>query len=125
MADSSIIPSFTRFDLPERLTQSDIEANRFTEAALERHKREGMELAVRARWLALAVVAVMLPLLNPSWDVLYYHLMLGLMAGMGLLAQRVARVGVSRLELVVLFCDLALVTIVLVAPNPLRQNDWP
>ena len=37
MADSSIIPSFTRFDLPERLTQSDIEANRFTEAALERH----------------------------------------------------------------------------------------
>ena len=125
MADSSITPSFSRFDLPERLTQSDIEANRFTEAALERHKREGMELAVRARWLALAVVAVMLPLLNPSWDVLYYHLMLALMAGTGLLAQRVARVGVSRLELAVLFCDLALLTIVLVAPNPFSQNDWP
>ncbi len=125
MADSSVIPSFTKFELPGQMTQADIEANRFTEAALERHKREGMELAVRARWIALAVVAVMLPFLNPSWNVLYYHFMLALMVGVGFLARRVARVGVSRLELAVLFLDLALLTIILVAPNPFSTNDWP
>ena len=43
------LPNFTQADLPDRVTHSDIEANRHTEAALERHKREGLDLAVRAR----------------------------------------------------------------------------
>ena len=33
----------------------------FARASLERHKREGMLLAVRARWVSLAVIAIMLP----------------------------------------------------------------
>ena len=42
------------------------ETNRFAAKALEDHKREGLLLAVRARWAALAIIAVMLPFLNPT-----------------------------------------------------------
>lgn len=125
MADTSSLPNFTAYDLPDRVTHTEVEANRFTEAALERFKREGMELSVRARWVALVVVAVMLPFLNPRWEVLYYIFMLGLMAGVGLLQRRYARVGVSRMELAVLFVDLALMTFILAFPNPFSSYDWP
>ena len=52
---------------------SDSSNSKFTEAALERHKREGMELAVKARWAALAVIAIMLPFINPQLEVLYFE----------------------------------------------------
>lgn len=125
MANSTIIPSFGAQELPAETTQAEIEANRFTEAALQRHKREGMELAVRARWAALAVLAVLLPLLNPRWEVLYYIFMLGLLGLVGLLQQRVARVGVSRMELAILFLDLTLTTFILVFPNPFSTIELP
>ena len=44
--------------------------NKYTEAALERHKREGLELAVRARWMAMALTGALLIFLNPQWEVL-------------------------------------------------------
>lgn len=119
------MPTFSGSDLPDRVTQADLEANRHTEAALQRHKREGLDLAVWARWVALAVVGIMLPFLNPSWDVLYYEAMLLLLAGIGWLQRRYGRVGRSRAELAVLFLDLALTTIILVMPNPFSGNDWP
>ena len=50
---------------------------KFAEAALTESKREGLLLAVRARWVALAVTAVTLPIINPNWEVLYYVVMLG------------------------------------------------
>lgn len=104
--------------------------NRFTEAALERHKQEGLELAVRARWIALAVVAVLLPFLNFRLEMLYYEAGLLVMAGTGWLARRVGRVGRSRAELVVLFVDLAFITLLLVVPNPFAVQEpgtyvWP
>src|SRR6266550_6357953 len=49
---------------------------KFAEAALAGSKREGLLLAVRARWIALAVTAVTLPILNPNWDTVYYVVML-------------------------------------------------
>ncbi len=49
---------------------------KFAEAALTESKREGLLLAVRARWVALAVTAVTLPIINPNWDVMYYVAML-------------------------------------------------
>ena len=39
---------------------------KFAEAALTESKREGLLLAVRARWVALAVTAVTLPIVNPK-----------------------------------------------------------
>lgn len=98
---------------------------RFTVAALERHKREGLELAVKARMIALAVIAVMLPILEPSLEILYYEGMLLAFAAIGLLQRRVGRVGRSRAELALLFCDIFLLTVCLIVPNPLSESDWP
>ena len=99
--------------------------NRFTEAALERHKREGMELAVRARWIALGVIAVMLPIIEPQWHVIYYEVLLACLALIGWAQRRVGRVGRSGPELVLMFCDLAILTFSLIVPNPFSPADWP
>jgi adenylate cyclase len=119
------LPRFSEADLPDHMSQSDIEANRYTQDALERHKREGLELAVRARWIALAVVAVMLPFLNPDWSMLYYEAMLGLVAAIGWLQRRFGRVGRSNAELNVLALDLFVMVFVLTFPNPFSPDQWP
>lgn len=112
-------------DLPDQTEQADILANRFTMSALERHKREGLHLAITARWIALTVVAIMLPFLNPHLDVLFYEAILLALAVNGWIARKVGRVGLSRLELVVMFVDLTLITLAMTLPNPLNPNDWP
>ena len=61
--------------------------NKYTEAALERNKREGLELAVRARWIAMAFTALLLIYLNPHWEVLWYHFILLLICAKEELAQ--------------------------------------
>ncbi|MCV2887664.1 adenylate/guanylate cyclase domain-containing protein [Ruegeria aquimaris] len=99
--------------------------NRFTEAALERHKREGLELAVRARWVAMLVIAVLLIFVNPQWEVLYYHGILGLIALNGWFIRRAGRVGQSRTELFLIFVDLLIMTLGMVLPNPFSQDIRP
>lgn len=101
-----------------------LETNKFAAKALEDHKREGLLLAVRARWAALAIIAVMLPFLNPNVEVLYYELLLGLFALIGWLQLKVWQVGQSRAELFLMFCDLAIMTVAVVVPNPFSQVDW-
>ncbi|APG48624.1 adenylate/guanylate cyclase domain-containing protein [Phaeobacter porticola] len=93
--------------------------------ALTEHKRNGLELAVRARWIAMAVTAVFLVYVNPKWDVLYYHFILLLLCLNGWLIRRVGRVGQSRLEMLLIFADLAIMTIGMVLPNPLSSEDLP
>ncbi|MEM6742649.1 MAG: adenylate/guanylate cyclase domain-containing protein [Pseudomonadota bacterium] len=100
-------------------------AARFAEAALARNKREGMELALRARWIALAVIAVMLPLVGPGWEMLWFHGMLALLAVNGWLQRRVARVGRSSLEVFLIVADLAIMTAFLLLPNPLSDEALP
>ena len=98
---------------------------KFAEAALADSKRDGLLLAVRARWAALAVTAVTLPLINPNWDVVYYILTLGLFALIGWAQLKVGKVGRSRSELFLIFCDLALLAFLSVVPNPWSNLDWP
>ncbi|MEM7021715.1 MAG: adenylate/guanylate cyclase domain-containing protein [Pseudomonadota bacterium] len=98
---------------------------RFTEAALERHKREGMDLAVRARWVAVAIIAAMLPVIDPRPQIVYYWGLLLALALIGWAQRRVARVGRSRAEIWLMNCDLLLMTIAIVVPNPLAAEDWP
>jgi adenylate cyclase len=97
---------------------------KFAEAAIAESKREGLLLAVRARWVALAVTAVTLPVMNPNWDVIYYVAMLIPFAAIGWAQLRVGKVGRSLPELILIFCDLALLTFLAVVPNPLVAN-WP
>lgn len=102
-----------------------LSSNAFAETALEGAKRQGLLIGVRARWIALAIIAVLLPIINPNWDVVYYYVPLALFALIGWAQLQIGRVGQSRPELVLLFCDLALMTLVTVVPNPFNNLDWP
>ncbi|MBQ4823899.1 MULTISPECIES: adenylate/guanylate cyclase domain-containing protein [unclassified Leisingera] len=99
--------------------------NRFAEAALDAHKRRGLQLAVRARWIALPIIAVFIVFLNPVWSVLYYHGILALLCLNGWFISRVGTVGRSRQELFLIFLDLLIMTIGLVVPNPFDARDIP
>jgi adenylate cyclase len=61
-----------RIDLPAALSRArsrrDTETDtvRFAQAALAAAKQEGLRLAVRARYVALAVIACLLPILYPT-----------------------------------------------------------
>ncbi len=113
--------------LPRARSKRDTETEtvQFAQAALAAAKQEGLLLAVRARYVALAVIACLLPIIYPSWEQLYYLVLLGLFALIGWGQVKVGRVGVSRPELALLFCDLALLTFVAVVPNPFSSNHWP
>jgi adenylate cyclase len=106
-------------------TGAQQETQKFAEAAIADSKREGLLLAVRARWVALAVIAVTLPIINPNWDVIYYIVMLGLFALIGWAQLKVGKVGRSQPELILIFCDLALMTLLTVVPNPFSAENWP
>ena len=120
-----------RLDLPamlsRRRTRRDREAEtvQFAHAALANAKRDGLRLAVRTRCFALGVIACILPVVNPNWEVIYYIAVLGLFALIGWAQLKVGRVGVSRVELLLLFCDLALLTLITVVPNPWTTVNWP
>jgi adenylate cyclase len=120
-----------RLDLPAVLPrarsrrETETETVQFAQAALAAAKQEGLQLAVRARYVALPVIACLLPIINPAWEQLYYLVLLGLFALIGWAQIRVGRVGVSRPELALLFCDLALLTFIAVVPNPFSSAHWP
>ena len=99
--------------------------HRHAQEALERNKREGMDLAVKARIIALSITGLLLVYLNPNWDVLWYQGLLACLVLVGLAQRRVGRVGQSRAELVLLFADLLLMTLALLVPNPLSQAQVP
>ncbi len=110
---------------PDRFDNNQGADTKYTEAALKQHKAEGLKLAVRARWVSLAVIAVLVTAINPTWEVVYYHFLLALFALNGWLMWRIGRVGRSRAELALIFFDLALLTVTLILPNPLSETDMP
>ncbi len=99
--------------------------NKYTEAAMQRHKQEGLELAVRARWIAMALTGVLLIFLNPQWEVLWYHFILLLICANGWLIRRAGRVGQSRTELLLIFVDLLIMTLGMIVPNPFSDDVRP
>ena len=104
LAEAAVVPDSGDRTIGRTEVQQD--TLKFAEAALANNKREGLLLAVRARWVALAVTAAMLPFLNPHWEVIYYVLMLGLFAVIGWAQLKVGKAGRSRPELFLMFCDL-------------------
>ena len=99
--------------------------SRFAEHALARDKRESLDLAVKARWIALAIIALLLPFINPRLEVIYYEIILCGFALIGWAQRRIGRLGRSRSELFLMFCDLALLTVISIVPNPISTVDWP
>ena len=102
--------------------------NKYTEAALERHKREGLELAVRARWIAMGLTGILLVFLNPHWEVLWYHFILLLICAAGTLllwplSQPAQILALPPTQLaVLLFCGLN--TIVAYGAFGLAMSYW-
>jgi adenylate cyclase len=123
MAEAETIP----YPPGRMATRTDIrqDTRKFAEAALAENKREGLLLAVRARWIALAVIAATLPIINPNRDVIYYILMLGFFAAIGWTQLKVGKAGRSWPELLLMSGDLALLTVVIVVPNPWSTANWP
>ena len=70
----------------------DMPTHQHAREALERNKREGMNLAVKARIGALSATALLLVFLNPNWDVLWYHGLLLALVFIGLAQRRVLKV---------------------------------
>ncbi|WP_291728986.1 adenylate/guanylate cyclase domain-containing protein [Leisingera sp. F5] len=99
--------------------------SKFAEAALDAHKRRGLQLAVRARWIALPIIAVFIVFLNPAWEILYYHGILALLCVNGWFISRAGKVGKSRLELFLIFLDLLIMTFGLVVPSPFDSRSIP
>ena len=110
---------------PAKRADARQDTQRFAEAAIAESKREGLLLAVRARWIALAVTALTLPIINPNWDAIYYVVMLIPFAVIGWAQRKVGKAGRSRPELFLMFCDLALLTFIAVVPKPLIHATWP
>jgi len=122
MAELSM--SASRQRAPGIFQEEDLESNRFLDEALAENKREGLRLAIKARFVALSIVAVFLVYLVQDFSVLYYEaLIFGFMLN-GWVQMKVGRVGKSQLELFLMFIDLALMTVVLVVPNPLHTEEW-
>ncbi len=123
-----LLPDWFRFRALSSTRQADEEharRNPFLAKALEQEKREGQKIAFRARSVALAATALLLVYVNPRLEVLYYEALLLVFFLIGVAQQRVGRVGVSRVELVLLMADLLLLAFTLLVPNPFLDEPWP
>jgi len=99
--------------------------NPFVAEALEREKYEGHRLAVIARTVALGIIAILLPFINPHPNVLIYEALVLVFIALGWLQLRVARVGYSKMELLLIYVDLVLMTLVFTVPNPYLIEPVP
>ena len=93
--------------------------------ALEEEKREGHRIAIRMRTIALLVTSVLVVIANPRIEVIYYQAFLLLYIILGYVQLRAARVGQSRLELALIFVDLALLAFLAAVPNPFAADELP
>lgn len=112
-------------DETDFLPDSSAAEHRFAEAALDAHKRRGLQLAVRARWILMPIIAVFITFMNPTWEVLYYHGFLALLCLNGWFISRAGKVGRSKMELFLMFMDLLILTVCLILPNPFSVYDVP
>jgi adenylate cyclase len=99
--------------------------NQFLIDALEQEKREGQQIATIARTVALGIIAILLPYLNWDIGVLYYEALLLCFVLIGWAQYRFARVGQSRVELALIFLDLALLTYICIVPSPFLPVEVP
>lgn len=125
MAQALTADQQDKAEYPDRSEEVRKFQSKYAEAALERHKAEGLDLAVRARWIAMALIGGLMVFINPHWEVVFYLGILACLALNGWAMRRIGRVGQSRPELALIFIDLALMTVGMIMPNPLSENEMP
>lgn len=125
MTDTTLAPQAVHRTKQQVDLADTVAENAYAVAALEAHKQRGLELAVRARWIAIPIIGILVVFLNPTWDVLYYLAMLALLCANGWLIGRMGKVGQSRSELFLIFLDLLIMTVGMTVPNPFSTHDFP
>ncbi len=129
MSQLSVLNPFSalrRMRSSDPLEQDVALSNSFVAEALAANKREGLRLAITARWFALAISAVLILMLNPSWyEALFYEAAIVAFALIGWAQLNAGTVGRSSREMFLIFCDVALMTAIFVIPNPLREQTFP
>lgn len=108
-----------------KLEQEQAKPNPFLAQALEKEKHDGHRIAAIARTIALGAIAILLPFLNPHFNVLFYEVILVFFIALGWLQYRMSSVGLSGIELVLIFVDLALLTLLFIVPNPFIEEKIP
>ena len=124
MSNTSILSLFARHRTDEFPDKNSPEYQ-YTEAVLLKHKQQGLALAVRVRWFAMAVLSILVLFISPWPDVWYYEGILVLLALNGWVMQKVGKVGASRIELALILFDLVLMTAGMIGPNPFSEHTWP
>ena len=121
MADISL-PSTAK---NARLFEEEVAvSNKYLDEALRENKREGLRLAVKARTIALVIIGLFLIYLVQDLSVLYYELLIAAFMLNGWAQLRVGKVEKSKMELSLLFLDLALMTVIILVPNPFSHEQW-
>lgn len=121
----SPIPFFRRLQIMREHEREMAVTNPHLSAALEEEKMEGHRLAVKARTIALTIIACLLPFLNPNWHVLFYEVIILLFIGLGWLQYKYAQVGYSKMELLLILADIVLLTLTFIVPNPFHDDVFP
>lgn len=93
--------------------------------AVEAEQRIGRAIGTVGRQTAVLMIACLIPLLNPSWSILYYEALLVLFWLSGRLRTRFARTGRSLIELAFIFSDILLLTVIATVPNPFEAIAAP
>lgn len=93
--------------------------------ALAREKMEGHRLAVVTRTIAMVIIAILLPFINPNWHVLFYEVIILMFIGLGWLQYKYAQVGYSKAELALILADIILLTVIFLVPNPFHDDVFP
>ena len=99
--------------------------NPFLIRALENEKHQGQRIATIARTISLGVISLLVPFINPTIGVLYYEALLVVFVLIGWAQLRFSSVGRSRIELTLIFADLALLTFVCLVPSPFAPEQIP
>ncbi|NRB30750.1 MAG: adenylate/guanylate cyclase domain-containing protein [Rhizobiaceae bacterium] len=99
--------------------------NPYLAQALAREKYEGHRLAVFARTIALGFLSILIVILVPEWHILPYVGIILTFIAIGWLQLRAAKVGQSKMELVLIFADLLLLTAAFTFPNPFHPDEMP
>lgn len=106
------------------IADEDEITNKHLRDVLMESKREGLVFAVKARFIALTAVSVLVVFMVGDWSVLYYHFLLMLFMLNGWAQLQVGRVGRSRKEMLLLLVDLTLMAITVGVPNPFSDETW-
>ena len=101
------------------------DSKQWARKAILEHKRESVKLAFKARLFAVAASAVLLPFLNSTLPILYYEFLLALVVLVGWIHTKLNKNGSRRLELLLLLCDLTIMTVAILLPNPFQDTGWP